>query len=98
MGVLGKYFKAPIDRKRYTISYSDWLDTGELVSTVTFEVTPTDAPPVVIDGIAVDPDGKGIVFYASGGVDGTSYKALATMTSSGGQTKEDTVLYSVKAP
>lgn len=98
MAVLGKYFKSPVDRKRYTISYSDWLDTAELVSTVTFEVTPSETSMLVIDGIEIDPDGKGVVFYASEGVDGSAYKAFPTMTSSDGQIKEDEVRYSVKDP
>lgn len=96
--ILGKYFKAPDERKRYSIDYQDWLDTGELLSTVTFEVTPIDADPVVIDGIAIETGSKSAVFYAAGGIDGKSYKAIVTTTTSGGQVKEDTVQYTVKAP
>jgi hypothetical protein len=95
---LGKYFKSPDERKRYSIDYTDWLDTGEQLSVVTFEVTPVDADPVVIDGIAIETGNKSVVFYASAGLDGRSYKAIATMTTSGGQVKEDTVQYTVKAP
>jgi hypothetical protein len=96
--LLGKFFKTPDERKRYSIDYTDWLDTGELLATVTFEVTPVDLNPVAINGIAVQTDGKGVVFYAQAGVDGFSYKAIATATTSGGQIKEDTVQYTVKAP
>lgn len=95
---LGKYFKNPIERKRYTIDYSDWLDSGELVATITFTVLPVDASPAVIDGISINPAATGIVFYASGGLTGVSYTAYATMVSSNGQTKEDTVVYAVRAP
>jgi hypothetical protein len=95
--VLGKYFKTPIERKRYTIDYSDWLDSGELVASVTFGVTPADASPVVIDGNANNPTATGVVFYASGGLDGASYKVTARLLSSNGQTREDTVQYTVKA-
>ena len=28
---LGSFVKSPVERKRYTIDYSDWLDTGETV-------------------------------------------------------------------
>jgi len=96
--ILGKYFKAPDERKRYSINYTDWLDTGELLSLVTFEVTPVDADPVVIDGITIESGEKSVVFYAAGGIDGKSYKAIATTTTTGGQVKEDTVQYTVKAP
>jgi hypothetical protein len=96
--ILGKFFKAPGERKRYSIDYTDWLDAGELLSLVTFQVTPVDANPVVITGIAVQTDGKGVVFYAEAGIDGYSYKAIASATTSGGQVKQDTVQYTVKAP
>jgi hypothetical protein len=96
--ILGKYFKAPDERKRYSINYTDWLDTGELLSNVTFEVTPVDADPVVINGITIESGNKSVVFYAAGGIDGKSYKAITTATTSGGQVKEDTVQYTVKAP
>ena len=96
--ILGKYCKAPDERKRYSINYADWLDTGEILTLVTFEVTPIDADPIVIDGIAIESGEKSVVFYASGGLDGKSYKAITTATTSGGQVKEDTVQYTVKAP
>jgi len=95
---LGKYFKSPDERKRYSIDYTDWLDSGELLSDVTFEVIPVDADPVFIDGIAIEAGSRSVVFYASAGIDGKSYKAIATMTTSGGQVKEDTVQYTVRAP
>lgn len=96
--VLGKYFKSPADRKRYTIDYTDWLDSAELISTVTFEVTPVGTSVLVIDGIAIDTDAKGVVFYASEGLDGTNYKAFPTMTSSNGQIKEDEIRFTVRDP
>jgi len=96
--ILGKYFKAPDERKRYSIDYDDWLDTGEQITTVTFAVTPVDEDPVLIDSILIETPGKGVVFYASAGLDGKSYKAIVTMTTNGGQVKEDTVHYTVKAP
>ena len=95
---IGKYSKSPDERKRYSIDYSDWLDTGELLTTVTFEVTPAEANCVVINGVTIETSQQGVVFYASAGVEGKSYKAIATMTTSGGQIKEDTVQYTVKAP
>lgn len=96
--ILGKFFKAPGERKRYSIGYSQWLDSGELLNNVTFEVTPIDADPVVIDGITVETPATSVAFYASGGIDGKSYKAIASTTTTGGQVKEDTVQYTVKAP
>ena len=96
--ILGKYFKSPEERKRYSIRYTNWLDAGELLTDVTFEVTPVDADPVVIDGIAIETGETSVVFYATRGLDGKSYKAIVTTTTSGGQDKQDTVQYTVKAP
>lgn len=97
MAVLGKYFQDPDERKRYTIDYEDWLDQGELISSVTFDVTPSTGTPVVIDGDAIDPDSLGVVFYASEGTAGVTYKVYVTMTSSNGQIKQDTVQFTIKA-
>ncbi|WP_454627788.1 phage fiber-tail adaptor protein [Bradyrhizobium cenepequi] len=96
--VLGKFFKAPDDRKRYSIDYSDWLDAGELVSAVTFEVTPAEADMLVIDGFAINTDSKSVVFYASEGADGSTYKVLAEMTTTNGQVREDSIQFTARAP
>ncbi len=96
--ILGKYFKVPADRKRYTIDYTDWLDSGELVNSITYEVSPSTGSPVVIDGDSIDPDYKGVVFYASEGEAGTTYRVFVTMTTSNDQVKEDSVQFTVKAP
>lgn len=96
--LLGKYFKGPTERKRYHIDYSDWLDTGELVSTVTFGVTPSTGTPVLIDGDALELDSKGVVFYASAGLSGVSYRATVTMQTTNGQTRADVVQFTVRTP
>lgn len=96
---LGKYTKAPPDRKRYTIDYVDWLDVGELVSSAVYSIDPpTDTSPLVIDGTSINPAAQGVIFYASAGTDGTTYKVAVTMTTSNGQIREDTVLFVVRAP
>lgn len=97
MAQLGKYFKSPTERKRYSIDYSDWLDSGELVSTVTFEVTPNDAGAVFIDGDSVNPGNQVVTFYNNGGVTGVTYKATVTMVTSAGQDRVDTIQYTVRA-
>jgi hypothetical protein len=95
---LGKYSKVPADRKRYSIDYSDWLDQSELVSSVTFGVTPSEAGMLVIDGTSIDTTKTISVFYASAGNVGSVYTVAVTMTTSGGQIREDTVQYTVKSP
>lgn len=95
--ILGKYFKAPVERKRYLVDYTDWLDAGELLSTVTFEVMPTTTNVLIIDGNTIETGAKGVAFFASNGLDGKTYKTIITATTTNGQIKEDTVQYTIKA-
>lgn len=98
---LGRFTKAVTERKRYQIDYTNWLDTGEGVNTVSFSVQNNSvipATPLVIDGVQVLPTGLGVQFYASGGVDGITYSVLVTMVSTLSQTKLDTVLFFIKEP
>lgn len=96
--ILGKYFKVPVDNKRYTIDYSDWLDLGETIASVAYSVLPTDASPVVISGNILNSTLNGAIFYAGAGIAGTTYIVYVTMVTSGGQTREDTIQFTVKAP
>ena len=87
--------KTTAERKRYEIDFTDWLDTGEALDSVTFEVTPSTGSPVVIDDIAVLLSGHGCEFYASAGDDGVTYSVVATATTSGAQTKEVEITFFV---
>lgn len=96
---LAKYVKAEIDRKRYQIDYSDWLDTGETINNVVFSVTHnTSTSPLVIDDIAVLPSGQSVQYYISGGEDGLTYEINPTMTSDLGQVREDELLMTIRNP
>lgn len=99
MGVLAKYVKAQAERKRYQLRYDNWLDTGEALTGVTFAIDKATTPPLVVDGVQVTPDGLGVQYYVSGGLDGTSYIVTATATTSTGpQTKIDDIFFSVREP
>jgi hypothetical protein len=94
---LGKYTKTPAERKRYQIDFSEWLDTGETIITFSYSSTPVDASPVIIDEYAIAADGLSVGFYASGGVLGSNYKIDVLASTSGGQEKEEIILFSVRA-
>ena len=99
MGVLARYVKAASERKRYQITYVNWLDTGEQVSVVTFAVNKVTVPPLVVDGVQNTGDGVGVQYYVSGGLDGADYIVTATLTTTTGpQTKIDDVFISVREP
>lgn len=96
---LVKYVKASGERKRYSIDYSEWLDTGETLTDVVFSVLNNSvSTPLVIDDVAVEPDDTGVQYYVSGGVDNTQYEVRATATTSGVQTKIDDLLFVIREP
>lgn len=96
---LTKYVKAAYERKRYSIDYSEWLDTGETITNVKFEVLENSVTtPLVVDYVAIEPDNTGVQYYVSGGVDGTQYEVRATVTTSGTQIKIDDLLFNIREP
>jgi hypothetical protein len=94
---LANFVKSPVERKRYTIDYSDWLDTAETISTVTFAVTPATTNTLQIDAYTISNPATSVVFFANYGDAGSQYTVDVQITTSGGQTKEDTILFSVRS-
>jgi len=97
---IAKYVKASTDRKRYQIDYTDWLDVGELVSSVDFTIEDNvNSPVLVVDDIMVLPTGLGVQYYASGGTTGRTYRVLADLhTTVGPQQKRDEVFITIREP
>ena len=93
---LAKYCKEPGERKRYTLDYSEWLDTNETITAVTFGVTPSEVGGVQVDAFSIGTPATSITFFVNDGLDGTTYTVEATITTSGGQIKEDQVLFAVR--
>ena len=94
---LGRFSKTPSERKRYAIDYSQWLDTGETVVSYTFAATPVDiSTPFVVDASSLSSAGTSLVFFVSGGNNNSQYTVDVKATTSGGQIKEDTVLFMVR--
>ena len=94
---LGRFTKSPAERKRYAIDYSNWLDTGETVSSYSFSVAPTTTSPLVVDASSLTTGSTVLVFFVSGGLLANQYTVDVQAVTSGGQIKEDTVLYNVRA-
>lgn len=95
---LDKYAKAAGETKRYAIDYSNWLDTGEILTNIQFAVTPVTAPPLVANSPAYEAGALAVQYFVSGGLDGKTYEVLVTVTTSSGQIKEDVVVFSVREP
>lgn len=95
---LGKFNKTPAERKRYSVSYDQWLDTGETITAAAYVSSPLTTFSAAVDSSTIDVGGRGITFFISGGLDGTDYTIDIQITTSGGQIKEDTLLVSVRNP
>jgi hypothetical protein len=93
---VGKFVKTPAERKRYALDYSNWLDTGETVNGSSFAISPTTGTPLYIDGQAIV-GGTQLSFYVNGGLDQNDYLVTVTITTTGGQTKQDTLTINVRA-
>lgn len=94
---LGQFAKSPVERKRYALDYTDWLDTGEVVNGVTFTVTPTTGTsPLLVDSNSINASGTEVRFFVSSGDNGVNYTVTARVQTSGGQIKEDEILYLVR--
>jgi hypothetical protein len=95
--MLGRYRQQPGERRKRGIDYTDFLEESEEVTNVTAAVTPEDADsPFVISNIAIDPDGLEWAYFSEGGNAGTTYAVLFTVTTNGGQRKQDTVEFDIE--
>lgn len=103
MAVLGKYVQTPIERKRYLLDYTDWFansanPTGT-IDTIVFASLPVAGTPAIVDAFEINlPDLLTVTIFISGGVNGSQYRILATMTTSDGQIKEDEIIVDIRNP
>lgn len=86
---LGTFRQTPQEKKRFSISYAAWLETGEVVASITYAITPVTVTPLIIEASTVDAGGLGVTFYVSGGEDATEYQINTLMQTGAGQRKED---------
>ena len=90
MGALGGFVKAQIERKRYTVDYSCWLDTDETLADFAIAISPTtDERPLIAEGAFVDITMTKLTTYIGGGKAGTIYSVAFIATTSLGQVKQD---------
>jgi len=94
---LGKFTKAAADEKRYIVDYTDWLDTGETIETVTFLLSPATDPALVVYDSSILSGSQKIQFFVSDGNTGDTYTVLVTITTTGDQTKQDSIMFKVVA-
>lgn len=93
---LGTFKNTTQEKKRYTVSYADWLDTGEEVASVVYGIDNTTVPPLLVESSMVQVDGLGVSFFVSGGEDEEQYVLHIKMTTDAGQIKEDYMVFVVE--
>jgi hypothetical protein len=93
---LKKLIKSPIERKRYTVDYDEWLDVGETLATTTFTVSPSSADILQIDAYAIATDGRSVAIFISHGDSAVTYTVDVKATTNTGQVKEDTIIVAVR--
>lgn len=91
---IGKFAKAPGDRKRYTIDYTQWLDDDETLVNVHTAV-PDDPLGIYVDGVLIMENERHVVMFVSGGQEGRSYDLGIRVNTNADQTKDDFVTFVV---
>ena len=94
MAILGSFTQTPIERKRYRIDYSGWLQAGETLSSISFSSVPNDG--ALVDAYAIDADNKHVTCFVSGGQDQNTYRIHIVANTTLGQRKEDEAVFNVR--
>lgn len=91
---LAKFRKSPGDRKRYEVNYEDWLNSDELLTSVTMQGN-VETDNFYVEAFTLTSDKKEVIFYVSGGIAGSTYDVGVTISTSLSQIKEDTITFVV---
>jgi hypothetical protein len=92
MGVLKAFMKYSVERKKYVLDYTCWLETDEALSDFAIRVSPaTTDLPLVVSGAYVDPTETKVAAFISGGKPGVIYEVDFIAQTNIGQTKADTL-------
>ena len=92
----GRVVQQPGENIRRLIDYTRWMETGEIILSVSVSVLPATSPSFVITNLVIDPDGQKVAYFASGGVDKEDYTATFVVTTNVTQTREDEILFGVR--
>lgn len=95
--LLDRFRIQPAEKRRFTIDYSQRLQSPLLLTTVAnIAVLPVTTPLLEVTG-AVGIESDTVVLYTKGGIDGTEYKmTILVNTTDADQCWEDEVIFSVE--
>lgn len=101
MALLDRFNKQPAEIKKYQIDYSEWLPTGETVTSVVTAVTLLNpaaddvGEPTLTIGTTQIVGGNVYEYYVSSGTDGKRYKVTFQASTSDSQTVESEIEFKV---
>lgn len=101
MALLDRFNKQPAEIKKYQIDYSEWLATGETVTSVVTAVTLLNpaaddvGEPTLTVGTTQIVGGTVYEYYMSSGTDGKRYKVTFQASTSDSQTVESEIEFKV---
>ncbi len=95
MAILKTYQQSPLERKNYTVKYSDWLEEGENITSVDATVVPVTDPEFEAI-VGADPSDNTVSIAAGpGGVEGKTYSITFIIHTDDDQSMEDCILFNV---
>jgi hypothetical protein len=95
--ILGRYKQQAYDRRKRGIDFTDFLEDAEKISAVNeVIITPVTDPPLVIDQVILDPAGKKIAYYVTGGENGQTYLAEFRTSTTLAQKREDGIEFEIE--
>ncbi len=85
MTIIYAFDKDPDEILDFTIDWSDWLPSGDTISTSAWNV------PAGITEVSKSSDTTKVWIFLSGGIDGDEYKLTNTITTAGSRTAQRTI-------
>lgn len=92
--LLGRLTKQPAERQNYYVRYSEYLQEGEVLMSVTGTIDV--AGELYMVGPTIMPNEQDVEFWLEGGVAGNSYNVEITVITSIGNIKQDEFKVKVK--
>lgn len=89
---LGKFSKQPSERESYSIEYGDDMPDNDAIQSIVLDIFPVTGLTVT----SVITTLTRMQLWASGGLDGVTYKITVTATTTNGRVLQDEVLLKIK--
>lgn len=93
MALIATFEKQPTEVLDYDVDYAAWIPDSDSITSATATVTPPGELDIVT---LVTQQNTRVKLWATGGVDGTTYKVEVTITTDDGRVKQDEVRFRCK--